>query len=327
MHRDTGRPLPPGARAAIISFDALGNYVVATPLIQMLAQKGIEVHYFGGTRIAEFADNEPLVARHYPLFGSPLGAFSSEGPFDLVVNFENTAYAQVTAAQLAGENTLVVGPAVRPDGREPLPWPDTDLGRLAADPDWTAPDLTAKYPVLQSGFIGEIFCRLTGLDGPIPAPRVPLQPTASPADVIVTATAKTPDKLWSAENWVDLTDHLKSKGKTVGVVGAKPSEQGKFWTGGDAEAAMIAAGALDLRGLYTLPQVAGVLASALRVVALDNGLLHMAAAVGAQSVGLYRHGIHRLWAPAVPNLKVLEPGPERDVDQIPLADVVKAVNL
>lgn len=327
MQRGSGRDLPAGSRAAIVAFDALGNYVVATPLVQMLAERGFEVHFLGGTRVAEFAENEPLIAAHHALFGSPLGSFADLGPYELVVNFENSPYAQVTAAQISGPDTVVVGPAVRPDGRELFPYGDDECGRLAADQDWTAPDLTARFPMLRSAFIGEIFCRLSGfVEEPIPRPRVPLVETKSPADIIVTATAKTRDKLWSDSSWVELVKHAVLHGLTVGVVGAKPAEQGKFWTGGEAEEAMIAEGALDLRGVFALPEVAGVLASARRVVALDNGLLHMAAAVGAQAVGLYRHGIHRLWAPSLPNLAVLEPGEGKCVDEIPLDRVITALD-
>lgn len=328
MQRFTGQPIPDDASAAMITSDALGNYVVATPLFQMLkvAHPNLKVDYYGGTRVAELAQAEPLIDRHFSLYGHAPHTFRPERSYDLVINFEFSAYAMVVAAMLAGEKGIVVGPAVSDDGRGDLAWGEDDLGRLASDSDWTSADLRTRFPFLDSSFIGEIFCRISGLKGAMPMPRVAIEATESPADLIVSATAKTPDKLWPVENWVRLVEEVNGKGRSVGVVGAKPS-QSQFWTGGDAEQRMVEAGALDLRGVYTLPQVGGVLQSCRCTLSLDNGLLHMAAAVGGRCVGLYRHGIHRLWAPPVPSLTVLEPGPDRNVADIPYDRVVAALQI
>ncbi len=329
MQRYAGQGLPENASAAVITIDALGNYVVATPLFQMLkaAHPGLKLDYYGGTRVAELAQAEPLIDRHFALYGHPPHTFRPEHTYDLVVNFEFSPYAMSIASMLAGESGIVVGPAISNDGRSELAWLQDERGRLGADPDWTASDLSQRYPILKSGFIGEIFCRLCGLQGDLPSPRVPLERTQSPVDVVVSATAKTPDKLWPADSWVRLTKELKDGGVSVGVVGAKPS-QAQFWTGGDAEQRMIEeAGAADLRGVYSLPQVGGVLQSCRCTLSLDNGLLHMAAAVGGRCVGLYRHGIHRLWAPPVDTLAVLEPGKGRDVADIPFDLVASALQI
>ena len=85
------------------------------------------------------------------------------------------------------------------------------------------------------------------------------------------------------------------------------------------------AGAEDMRGVLTLPQVAGALANAKSVVSLDNGILHLACSTETPTVGLYRNGIHRLWAPPSPSLKVIEPGEGATVDSISLKAVIEAV--
>ena len=58
-----------------------------------------------------------------------------------------------------------------------------------------------------------------------------------------------------------------------------------------------------MRGRITLPQVAGAIAKAKAVVSLDNGILHLACSTATPTVGLYRNGIHRLWAPPRCRLK------------------------
>jgi len=76
-----------------------------------------------------------------------------------------------------------------------------------------------------------------------------------------------------------------------------------------------------------LPAVAGALARAKAVLTLDNGILHMAAAAGAPTVGLFRHGIHRLWAPPVAGLTVLTAGEGKPVSEIQPERVIEAVRL
>jgi ADP-heptose:LPS heptosyltransferase len=61
------------------------------------------------------------------------------------------------------------------------------------------------------------------------------------------------------------------------------------------------------------------------VITIDNGILHLAAATGTPTVGLFRHGIHRLWAPPFANLTVLTPGEKKAVAEIPVQVVQEAI--
>jgi ADP-heptose:LPS heptosyltransferase len=67
------------------------------------------------------------------------------------------------------------------------------------------------------------------------------------------------------------------------------------------------------------------LGAAKAVLTLDNGILHLAAATTTPTVGLYRYGIHRLWAPPAPNLTVLTSGDGRRVADIEPDVVVRAL--
>jgi ADP-heptose:LPS heptosyltransferase len=139
--------------------------------------------------------------------------------------------------------------------------------------------------------------------------------------VLISITASLPQKLWPVDRWVRLVRDVRESGVTIGLVGAKPKHQGRYWQGADSEDQVIEAGAEDLRGLLTLPQVVGALAQANLVVTIDNGITHLACATDTPVVGLFRNGIHRLWAPPVSNLHVIEPGPGSQVREIPY-DVV-----
>jgi len=107
---------------------------------------------------------------------------------------------------------------------------------------------------------------------------------------------------------MEAVTQLRKRGLSVGLLGAKPSTQKGFWKGSSAEDDLVDAGLVeDLRGRYSLPQVAGVLASARQVLTLDNGIMHLAAATDTPTVGLFRRGIHRLWTPPNGNVAVVLP--------------------
>lgn len=329
MRRYAGEELGSSPRIAVVTNDALGNFIVATPLIQMLRTRHepAVLDYFGGERIREMAEPSDLFDRYVPLYGNQPRSFldSIGDPYDLVVNIEMTSMAKCASAILAGADGFVCGPCIDEEGRKDLPFEEGLRGLLWDDKEWTAFDITSKYPFLQSGFIGEIFCRLAYLEGEVPQYRLATEePGREVPDVIVSCSASLESKLWPDEKWVAFGDALKSAGMSIGVVGAKPSEQGKYWMGAGAENALIERGAIDMRGALSIPQVIGALGAAKAVVSLDNGVLHMACSTETPVIGLYRNGIHRLWAPPRTGLTVIEPG-AASVADIPVEKVVGSV--
>lgn len=338
MRRFQGEALPPTPRIALVSNDALGNYVVLTPLIQMLRARypDAELSYFGGSRTSELWREETAIDRGMALFGPAPSRVAAETqrivaecPYDLVVNVEAGPWARCFAATLATAETAVVGPCLGPDGRRDLPFPDDSRGRLWQDPAWIAPDLAERYPFLRSSFIGEIFCRLCYLDGPVPGYRLARRdPAGDVPDVLIATAASLPEKLWTVESWAALVQRFRRQGLRVGLLGAPPSSQRQFWKGaGDEEALVEQAGVEDLRGRFSLPEVVGALARAKRVVTLDNGILHLAAATATPTVGLFRHGIHRLWTPPSPNVRPIVAAEGGRVEDISVAVVSEAADI
>jgi heptosyltransferase-3 len=330
MRRYRGEKLPAAARIAVLTNDALGNFVVATPLLQMLREKHAPsaLDYYGGTRIIELAEASDLIDTAFPLHGSAPRALALSLPtaYDLVVNVERSAWAKCAAAMLVGNSGYVCGPCLDAEGRDDLPFADDARGRLWNDPKWIAEDITVRYPFLASGFIGEIFCRLAYLDGSIPAYRLPQRaPSGAVPDVLISTAASLPEKLWPIDRWRRLVRTLRERGLTIGLLGAKPQQQEKYWEGAELEAGVIEAGAADLRGRFTLPEVVGAISRARIVVTIDNGIVHFACATDTPTVGLFRNGIHRLWAAPAGNLRLIEPGQERQVCDVPYGTVWGAV--
>jgi hypothetical protein len=312
---------------AVIANDALGNYAIQTSILTMIRRELSPSHILAvsGTRVAEFLDASTLADSYWLLHGSKpeegLNALLHQGTYDLVLNLESTTMSKV-ATSILGRSGYVCGPCLNADCRGDYAFPDDDRGDLWRDKSWISDDLPIRFPFLKTGFIAEIFARLCFLSGPVAPYDLPCQTPPIPVpEVLLSCSASLTSKAWSRNGWLCLVSHLQAKGLSIGMLGASRKVQSNLYSGIDLEDDLVHAGVLDLRGALTLPQVVGAIASARLVVTLDNGILHLAAATETPTVGLFRHGIHRLWAPPAPNIVVLEPGEGNDVHQIPLEAV------
>ena len=327
MIRYTGQPLPPNPRVAVVANDAIGNFVVATPLLQMVRRQfaPTTLHYFGGKRTFELQAASDLFDGHFALHGSELDEIVSQvtQPYDLILNVESGAHAATFVGLIAG-GAAVAGP-VMVDG-ERLPFPDDDRGDLWRDQEWIAPDITTRYPFLNSGFIAEIYARACYLEGPVPSYKVPFEPTVSGCDVLIAMSASLPEKLWPIEKWRETLAALNHQGRRIGLLGAAPKAQSAHWKGSDDESAVVKDGLVaDLRGKFSMPQVVGALGSARLVLTLDNGILHLAAAAGSPTVGLFRNGIHRLWCPPFGKVTPVVAPEDGNVAEIQVSEVLGAL--
>ena len=165
---------------------------------------------------------------------------------------------------------------------------------------------------------------------PPPSPRV----WTSPAD-IARARAMLPDgrthialgptanwsgKIWPADRFAALFGGLAATGpETVPVVFGGP---------GEAERAMAAPllaalpGAIDLIGVLTLPEIAAALSRCALFVGNDSGLMHLAAASGAPTLGLFGPSRASEYAPVGRHARAaVAPGPD---GAAPIADLTVA---
>lgn len=334
MHRYKGERLRSGSRIALIANDALGNFAVSSPVAQVLREmhNPAVLDGFTGSRVMEIASECPWFDEAVTVYGDGPREVAERilrrEPYDLVLNIENAAWAKSLVPLLAGDDGFAVGPAANKDGRGDLPFENSPEGRLWADPKWTRDSLRIDFPFLSTGHIAEIVCRCCYWDGPIPCYRLPQQdPGRDVPDVLISATASLPEKLWPVENWLELMNRIADSGRSIGLLGAKPKEGSQFWKGGDDESRIVAESPVeDLRGEFSLPEVVGALDRAQLVMTLDNGILHFACSTDTPVVGLFRNGIHRLWAPPVRNLKVVEPGVGGQVKDLSVDRVWDSLN-
>src|SRR5205085_2382197 len=121
--------LPKGGRIAVVANDAIGNFVVATPLLQMLRRQHAPsaIDFYGGFRTQELELASDLIDCSFPAHGTQLADvalhISRRPAYDLVVNNESTGFAKAVTALLCGKNTFVAGPSFS-DGRGDLLFPD-----------------------------------------------------------------------------------------------------------------------------------------------------------------------------------------------------------
>jgi ADP-heptose:LPS heptosyltransferase len=172
---------------------------------------------------------------------------------------------------------------------------------------WNRQNLVADYPELRTQFIGEIFCRLARVDTDYLETEAPIADPPLPVpDILISTGADRGAKLWPSQYWLEMVASLHARGLQTGLLGAPPKPEDVYHTQA-ADDALITAGVQDLRGRLSLPEVAGALGRARALVSIDNGLMHLAAAVDAPAVALFGASPQRLWAPRSASVRVLEP--------------------
>ncbi len=126
-----------------------------------------------------------------------------------------------------------------------------------------------------------------------------------------------PGKRWPTGHYAELARRLGADGLELWVLGG-PTET-------PLAAEIAAAGGAAVRDLtgIDLRNAILALAAADAAVSNDSGLLHIAAALGTPSIGIFGPTSPRLWAPLNPLAAILEPpGPEpRDIRQRRTDDV------
>ncbi len=142
-------------------------------------------------------------------------------------------------------------------------------------------------------------------------------------------TANWSHKVWPAERFVALARALtgpggRLEGHGVLVLGGPGAEEA-------ATAGAVLAGlpsARDLVGQLTLPEAAALLSRATLYVGNDSGLMHLAAAAGAPTLGLFGPTNAEEYAPSGPRAAVVEadrhdsPPEASELDRLPRMDAL-----
>ncbi len=99
---------------------------------------------------------------------------------------------------------------------------------------------------------------------------------------VIMPSASRDDKLWPAENWDLVFDHLASQGLALRLLAGNERET--------ARARELVAGRENAEVLprMSLTEVAEILASARLMVGLDSGLTHLSAGLGRPTIGIYK---------------------------------------
>jgi len=112
-----------------------------------------------------------------------------------------------------------------------------------------------------------------------------LLPGAGRKPIVLAPTANWAPKIWPADRFVDLFRRLaKRDPAAIPVVLAGPGET-EFALARPVLQAL--PGAIDLVGRLSLPEIAAFLSKASLFVGNDSGLMHLAAAAGAPTLGLF----------------------------------------
>jgi ADP-heptose:LPS heptosyltransferase len=140
--------------------------------------------------------------------------------------------------------------------------------------------------------------------------------------VVLAPTANWQPKVWSPDRFAETFRHLA----TTAIPGAKPVVLGGP---GRAERAMAAPllamlpEALDLVGALSLPEAAALLERAALFIGNDSGLMHLAAAAGALTIGLFGPTDAGTYAPAGPFAAAVV---GVSMDAIAVTEVLEAFN-
>lgn len=294
-------------RILFITSTRIGDAVLSTALLDHLLRRHPAARFTiacGPAAVGVFARMPGRVRtiavakRRWSLHWPRLWAQVAPGWWDLVVDLRGSAMAWVVPARRR---------AVMRGGRRP----GHRMGHIAETLGLTAADI-APVAWWNDADAATVIPLLAG-----PGPLLALGPTAN-----------WDPKVWPAERFIAAARALTAAdgplpGARIVVLGG-PGE------GERALAAPVLAGlsgAIDLVGRLTLPEVAAVLAQAALYLGNDSGLMHLAAAAGAPTLGLFGMSPALEYAPFGPrSAAVVADGPpgHAPMTGLPVARVLAA---
>jgi heptosyltransferase-3 len=100
---------------------------------------------------------------------------------------------------------------------------------------------------------------------------------------------------WPSDRWVDLAREIARRDWSVVVSGGPADREPTRNLAGQMRASGLTV--IDAAGRHTIPELADLLAGSEIVVSVNTGVMHLAAAVGARTVGLQGPTSSRRWGP------------------------------
>ena len=326
LQRYRGEALPDSPHIVVLGSCKVGNFVVSTPVLEGLKARfpGAVTGFVGSEITVDFEAAHPAIDwRHSwddPAPGAGLALqqalndrIAQHGPVALALNLDG--FNPVTCSLVPWlAPTYVAGGSLTANLRRSLPWGDEAQQRFLADLDWDSPAFLARYQgIFSSNYIAELFCQLAYVSEYSDATAISLpssEPPFAVPDILIHCTTARSAKLWPFQSWRQVIQHCARNCWSVGLVGSPPAAQKEAYNAGDGEEQLLASTDLiDLRGRTSLIQLAGACAKAKAVISVDAGPLHIAAAVGTQTLAIVGNDQDavgasplRLWLPRCANV-------------------------
>ena len=286
---------------AVLRANGLGDLVFALPALAALrrAYREAEIVLLGTELHRALLDGRPAPVDRVEAVPALAG---------LAPGRADPATAEAFLARMRAES-FDLALQMHGGGRESNPLVVRLGARMTAgfrSPDAAPLDLSLPYVYLQPEVLR--YLELAALVGAAPAGLAPrlavvdadfeeadgLLPAGGGPLVVVCPGATDPRRRWPAERFAAVAAALVGEGARVLVTG-----DGRDGGLGAEVARGAGAGVYDVSGRLSLRGLVGVLARAAAVVANDSGPLHLAAAVGAPTVGIF-------WGPNVVNSTLME---------------------
>lgn len=276
-------------RILFVTSNRLGDAVLSTGLLDHLIQRHNDARitvvcgpYAAGVfaRMPRRERTLVLEKKKWNLHWGPLWAWATARQWDLVVDIRGSALAHMVRARRRAVFRPNPGDAHRPKIAQLARVLDLDPAPLPVA--WTSAE-----------------------DRGVAAALIPQQHPV----IALGPTANWEPKIWPADRFVALFQRLADR-LLPGAVPAVLAGPGRVEH--ELASAVIAGlpQAIDLRGRLALPEVAACLQRCALYVGNDSGLMHLAAAAGTPTLGLFGPTPSAEYAPAGPAAAYVRGGPE-----------------
>ncbi len=322
----SNQQLPTNPHIVVFSSTKVGNFVVITPLLRGLKQKypDCTLDFFGSEITKGFETHCPYIDWRFSLYTKRADFLDNlaeaihqrrqiAGDYDLAINCDE--FSEINLVLMSAiRPCYFAGGSLSPDFRLKLDTSNDPVQKILADSDWNSPAFVKRHQkIINSNYIGEIFCRIAYVKTDFFHLELPSHPpNFSIPDILINVTATRPAKMWPVNYWKQVIRWCEQQDLTVGLVGNSPKIQQTLYNAGSVEDELLReTNLIDLRGQTSLDELAGALSQVKACIVVDSGPLHIAAAVGCPTIAIFGNDADgdgaspiRLWAPRQSHVKI-----------------------